>query len=222
MRIKIFSFSTTKSGLIVMAAMAMMFSTMAHATTWIYGTPGGNATAERWYAFQAWAKDNDHRSVTYSIKNKPGWASFDTRYGHLYGVPPDASVGTYSGITITASDGVSSASLPPFSIIVHPLKSGGSGSPPPPPSPTTGSATLNWMPPLANTDGSTLTDLAGYVIHYGTNASQLTSTVKITNPGLTSYVLQNLVAGTYYFGVMAYDATGQSSVMSTIVSKTIK
>ena len=228
MRSKFLFSGMSVGGLLASTAHALSVSTVTHAATSIYGTPTTTATAQRWWAFQPWATDTDHRSVTYTIRNKPYWASFDARYGHLYGVPAAANVGTYSNIVITASDGVSSASLPAFSLTVNPLGSssggttgggsGGSGGT----TPTTGSATVNWVPPTQNTNGSSLTNLAGYTISYGTSASQLTSTVKVTNAGLTSYVIENLPAGTYYFGVEAYNSTGQTSSVSNVVSKTIK
>jgi hypothetical protein len=46
--------------------------------------------------------------------------------------------------------------------------------------------------------------------------------VKLANPGLTSYVIENLAAGTYYFGVKAYNSAGATSSVSSLVSKTIK
>jgi hypothetical protein len=210
------------------AVLSLSFATATQASTTISGTPSTAVEATRYYGFQSWATDTDHRTVTYSIANKPSWATFDTRYGHLYGIPAAANVGTYSNIVISASDGVSQASLPAFSIKVTGTgTSGGSGSTGGSGSSggtttTTGAATVNWSPPTENTNGSTITNLAGYTIQYGTNKSDLTSSVKLTNPGLTSYVIENLAAGTYYFGVMAYNSAGATSAVSSIVSKTIK
>lgn len=234
MRSKFLSSGMSVGGLLASTALALSVTTVTHAATSIYGTPKTTATAGSWWAFQPWATDTDHRTVTYHIKNKPYWASFNSQYGHLYGVPSAANAGTYSNIVITASDGVSSASLPAFSLTVRSSSSsstggttggsggtsggGGSGGT----TPTTGSATVNWVPPTANTNGSALSNLAGYVISYGTSASQLTSTVKLTNAGLTSYVIENLPAGTYYFGVEAYNTTGETSAVSNIASKTIQ
>jgi hypothetical protein len=206
-------------GLLAGAVLALSFATVTHASTSISGTPTTSVAENRYYGFQSWATDTDHLGVTYSIANKPSWATFDTRYGHLYGVPTAANVGTYSNIVITASDGVSKASLPAFSITVTGTgSSSGSGGT----TTTTGSATVNWHPPTQNTNGSAITNLAGYTIVYGTNQSNLTSSVKLANPGLTSYVVENLAAGTYYFGVTAYNSAGGSSAVSSIASKTIK
>jgi hypothetical protein len=57
-------------------------------------------------------------NVSYSITNKPSWASFDTLTGILSGVPNDADIGTHSDIIITATDDITSSSIGPFSITV--------------------------------------------------------------------------------------------------------
>jgi hypothetical protein len=213
----LFAFSgKTAGGLLASTLLAVSVSTVTHASTSIFGTPTTSVAENRWYGFQSWATDTDGRGVTYSIKNKPAWASFDTRYGHLYGVPPAASVGTYSDIVISATDGISSASLPPFAITVTGTGVTGSGTG------TTGSATVHWTPPTQNTNGSVLTNLAGYVINYGTNVNSLSSTVKVSNPGLTSYTIDGLAAGTYYFTVEAYNSAGETSSASSKVSKSVK
>ncbi len=227
-------------GLLAAAILALSFTTVTHASTSIYGTPTTSVAESRYYGFQAWATDTDRRAVTYTIVNKPSWATFDPHYGHLYGVPTAANVGTYKNIVIGASDGVTKTALPAFSITVTGTGSssgsgsaggsgsgsiGGTGSTGGTGSgggTTTGSATVNWHPPTQNTNGTTITNLSGYTIVYGTNRSNLTSAVKLTNPGLTSYVVENLAAGTYYFGVEAYNGAGASSAVSSLVSKTIK
>jgi hypothetical protein len=82
-------------------------------------------------------------------------------------------------------------------------------------------ATLSWTAPTENTDGSVLLNLGGYVIHYGTVATDLTSTITIKNPGLTTYVIDNLAAGTYYFTLSATTTGGVQSVDSNEASVTI-
>jgi hypothetical protein len=222
MRTPLLTSGKAGGGLFAGAVLALSFATVTHASTTISGTPTTSVAEARYYGFQSWATDTDHLAVTYSITNKPSWATFDTKYGHLYGVPTAANVGKYSNIVISASDGVSKASLPAFSITVTGTgSSSGSGSSGGTTT-TTGAATVNWHPPTQNTNGSTITNLAGYTIEYGTNKSNLTSSVKLTNPGLTSYVVENLAAGTYYFGVTAYNSAGGTSSVSSIASKTIK
>jgi hypothetical protein len=217
----------TAGGLLASAVLTFSLSTVTHAATSIYGTPTTTVKENWYYGFQSWATDTDHRVVTYSIKNKPAWATFNTQYGHLYGIPTAADVGTYKDIVISASDGVSSASLPAFSLTVTGTGttssggssggSSGSGSG----TGTTGSATVNWTPPTTNTNGSTITNLAGYTLSYGTSSKSLTNTVKV-NIGLTSYTVTDLAPGTYYFGVVAYNSAGEQSTLSNLASKTIK
>jgi hypothetical protein len=84
----------------------------------ITGTPNPSAKAGRQYSFQPTAADfaGNSATLTYSIQNKPSWATFSTTTGLLTGT---AVKGTYSGIVITVSDGCTTASLPAFSITVN-------------------------------------------------------------------------------------------------------
>jgi hypothetical protein len=75
--------------------------------------------------------------------------------------------------------------------------------------------------PTQNTDGTPLTDLAGYHIYYGTTQGVWTSTVTIMDASETSYVVSGLSPGTYYFAVTAFNAEGVDSPDSNVGSKTI-
>lgn len=226
MRTQLFSSGKTVGGWLASAAFAMSIASVTHANTTIegVGSPPTSVDVERWYGFQTWATDTDGRRVTYSIKNKPSWATFDTTYGHLYGIPPTSAAGTYSEISISATDGISTAYLAPFSITVVGAggsTSGGGGTTTPPSSGGSGSATLSWHPPTTNTNGSAINNLAGYTIYYGTNTNNYSS-VKVANPGLTSYTISNLPAGSYSFAVVAYNSAGETSQSSSVVTKTIQ
>ena len=142
------------------------------------------------FAFRPTAADADGNTLTFAISNRPAWATFNAATGQLAGTPTATSAGTYSNIVISVSDGTASAALAPFSIAVVDASNG--------------AATLTWTPPTTNTDGSTLTTLAGYRIAYGTSAAQLTQTIQISNAGMSSYVVENLAPGTYYFALRAY------------------
>ena len=78
----------------------------------------------------------------------------------------------------------------------------------------TQSITFSWEPPTQNSDGSPITNLAGYKIHYGTSSSDYTQTVAVDNAGLTRFVVDNLPSGTYYFAITAYNAQGLESPLS--------
>ena len=77
-----------------------------------------------------------------------------------------------------------------------------------------GAVTLNWYPPTQNLDGSPLLNLAGYYIYVGTNSNSYEKTIRLDNPGLTTYVVESLSAGTYYFAATAFNASGVESKFS--------
>jgi hypothetical protein len=84
-----------------------------------------------------------------------------------------------------------------------------------------GVATLDWMPPTENNDGTVLTNLAGYTVYYGTSPGELSQSVKVSNPGLASYTVTGLSSGTWYFAVTSYSAEGLESTRTTTVSTQI-
>jgi hypothetical protein len=86
---------------------------------------------------------------------------------------------------------------------------------------TTGSATLSWTPPTLNTNGTALTNLAGYRILYGTSATSLTRTIQVANAGISRYVVENLASGRWYFSVRAYTTTGVESAASATANTTV-
>ena len=175
----------------------------------VTGSPASSVAAGMAYNFQPVASDPNGDTLTYSINGRPSWATFSTTSGALTGTPAAAQVGTYSGIVITVSDGKASKSLAAFSISV--VQPGGG----------VGSATLSWAAPIQNTDGSAITDLGGYVIYHGLSPSALTNTVRISNPGVSTYVIDNLSAGTHYFALAAFNTSGVESAQSGVGSKDI-
>lgn len=84
-----------------------------------------------------------------------------------------------------------------------------------------GSATVSWMPPTSNTDGSYLSDLAGYRIYYGTSPSDYTDSLEINNPGLSSYVVEGLDETTWYFVMTAVNTSGVESSYSEEVALSV-
>jgi hypothetical protein len=188
-------------------AFAITVNAPANRAPTISGTPPTSVMQGTAYAFAPTAADPDGNSLTFSIANKPAWAAFNTGTGALTGTPGAGDVGTTSGIVITVSDGSLSASLAAFSLTVQAV--------------ATGSATLSWTPPTQNTDGSALTNLAGYKIYWGPAAGNYPNSVTVNNPGLTSYVVTNLVSGTYFFSASALNSSGVESALAAPASKTI-
>ena len=166
----------------------------------ISGNPAPQATVGSSYLFSPDATDADGDNLTFSIANQPSWAGFDTSNGRLSGSPLLSDMGTYGDIVISVSDGSASTSLNGFSIEV--VATG------------TGSVTLNWSAPTQNEDGTTLTDLAGYTIYYGSQSGNYTTQIPIDNPSITTYVVDGLTPDTYYFVATATDSDGIESRFS--------
>lgn len=82
-------------------------------------------------------------------------------------------------------------------------------------------ASLFWKAPTQNTDGSALTNLAGYRVVYGRSPTTMTQTVELANPSLLAYVVEELSPGTWHFAVKAYNAAGVESAQSNVASKTM-
>jgi hypothetical protein len=86
----------------------------------ISGVPLTSLNQDVAYSFVPVVTDVDvESSFTYSITNKPTWASFNTATGALTGTPSAANVGTVSNIVVNVSDGTATVSLPAFSIQVN-------------------------------------------------------------------------------------------------------
>src|SRR5438046_1341123 len=82
----------------------------------ISGTPMTSVAVGQPYAFVPTASDADGDTLTFTIANRPTWATFSATTGQLQGTPTAA--GTFSNIVIGVSDGKASASLPAFAIVV--------------------------------------------------------------------------------------------------------
>jgi hypothetical protein len=173
----------------------------------ISGTPPSTASAGTLYSFTPSADDANDDPLTFSVTNKPAWASFSSTTGRLWGTPTAAQVGTYPNVSIRVSDGTATTSLPAFGVTVTDS--------------VNGSVTLSWTPPTQNTNGSTLTNLAGYRIYYGTSSSALNQTIQVSNAGTASYVVGNLSPATWYFRVRAYNSAGTESANSNLASRTV-
>ena len=174
----------------------------------ISGTAPPSVNASSPYSFAPTAADADGDTLAFSIQNKPAWATFNTSTGRITGTPSAAQVGAYANVRITVSDGALSANLAPFNIQVVATASG--------------SVLLTWNPPTQNTDGSPLTNLAGYKIYWGLTVSTYTNSVTVNNPGLASYVVDQLTPATWFFAVTALSASGAESPYSNVASKQVQ
>jgi hypothetical protein len=174
----------------------------------ITGTPVTSARAGQPYSFKPTAQDPDGDPLTFSIQNKPTWATFDASNGTLYGTPTSANLATFANIVISTNDGKASASLPAFAITVAAA--------------TTGSITVSWVPPTQNTDGTPVTGLSGFRVYYGTASRQYGQSVLVSGPSLRSVVVEGLSPGTtWYFGVKSVNNAGVESDYSNEAVKTL-
>ncbi len=182
-------------------------ASQSSASPTISGQPITALNAGTAYMFLPTASDTNGATLTFAIQNKPSWATFNASTGELAGTPGAPDVGSYSGIEISVSSGAATSALPAFNISVTQSSNG--------------SATLAWIPPTTNTNGTPLTNLSGYRIYYGTSSSSLTQSVQIANSGITNYVIDNLSPATWYFTVVSYNNANVESPLSEVVSKTI-
>jgi hypothetical protein len=189
------------------SASASVTVTAAAVLPTISGTPATTATVGQAYSFQPTATGASGATLTFSIVNQPSWATFNATTGVLSGTPAAAAVGTFANISISVSDGTHTATLPAFTITVKAA--------------STGTATLSWTIPTTRTDGTPLTNLAGFKIYYGTTPGVYPTTIVVANATISTYTVTNLTSGTYYFVATAYDATGVESADTPPATTTI-
>jgi len=173
----------------------------------ISGSPRKAVKIGDTYSFTPTVVEADGDALTFYLGNQPRWIDFNAKSGKLSGRPSLGDVGTYSNIQIAVSDGSTVVYLPSFSVNV--TQSGSS------------SATVSWIPPTQNTDGSPLTNLAAYKIYYGVSEGNYPNQIRINNPGITRYVVDNLTPDTYYFVSTSINSDGVESRYSNVASKAI-
>jgi hypothetical protein len=159
------------------------------------------------YSFRPSASDPDGDTLAFFVTNLPRWANFDSTTGTLSGQPVPGDEGIYTNIVISVSDGSTKVSLPAFSIEVTQT--------------ALGSMMLSWEPPTENEDGTALDNLAGYKLYYGTTSGNYTRQVRINTPGLSSYVIENLLPDTYYVVATSFTTSGVESRYSNEAVKTV-
>jgi hypothetical protein len=176
----------------------------------ISGTPPRTVAVGERYAFRPGVSDPDSSVFRFEISGKPSWASFDVLTGSLTGTPGSGDIGTYTGIEISVTDGIDTVTLAAFSIEV--IATGTA----------TGSVTLSWTPPTQNEDGSQLTDLAAYRILWIREDGSFSNSVRIDNPSVTRYVVENLTPGTYEFVATSINSAGVESRFSNSITRVVQ
>lgn len=173
----------------------------------ISGTVPANVNTGQDYTFTPTATDADGDVLSFSVEGLPLWADFDESNGQISGTPLLGDIGPHSGISITVSDGQAQDTLGPFEITVQAI--------------SLGSVTLSWTAPLENEDGSPLTDLDGYKLYWGTTSGDYPNSVTIDNESVTTYVVDNLVSGTYEFVATSFNTSGVESRYSNPATKVV-
>ncbi|HHJ13871.1 MAG TPA: hypothetical protein ENJ79_05770 [Gammaproteobacteria bacterium] len=178
----------------------------------ISGTPATRVDEGVAYNFRPIASDVDGDNLSFSIRNRPAWARFDTSTGRLWGTPTADDAGVYGNIGISVTDGQRTVSLSSFSITVVAA------------APSVGNASLSWTAPAARADGAALSmsELAGYTLYYGTAPGNYTSSMRIDDPTASSVVVTDLPVGTYYFVMTARDVDGRESGYSNAISRVVR
>jgi hypothetical protein len=179
-------------------------------TLQISGTPASTATVGKFYSFTPTVVATAGSSLTYKVSNKPSWAQFSSTTGSLVGTPSAANVATDSDIVVGVSSGAVSASLPAFDIRVDPV-----------PSANAPDAIVSWSKPAQNTNGTPFTNLAGYIVRYGTNLKALTTQIPVASPNTTALEIRKLSPGNWYFEVAAVNTANIESQFSATVSDAI-
>jgi len=179
----------------------------------ITGAPSTSVQASRAYSFTPAASDADGDTLSYTIQNKPLWASFNAANGALTGTPVAANVGNYANIVIGASDGKTATSLTPFNIVVT--------------TPTNGTPAIGGSPATTASVGSTYTfqpagsdpdgDALGYSIQNRPSwASFNTSTGVLTGTPTAAGTFSNII-------ISASDgkATASLAAFAIVVSQSV-
>ena len=137
--------------------------------------------------------------LRFGITNQPHWSTFNQTTGEVTGTPTYSDVGAYRGVTVTVTAGTQMRAL---SFDVEVVQVG------------TNSIMISWLAPTENDDGTPLVNLAGYRIRYGQQSGLYNTMVNIDNPGLATYVINGLAAGTYYLVLSAVNVNGGESAPS--------
>ena len=85
---------------------------------------------------------------------------------------------------------------------------------PTPDEPSDNAIQVSWTAPHLNSDGSDLSDLAGYRIYVGPSEAELIYEFDIDNPAQTTAQVGSFTAGSYYVYMTAYNQAGLMSELA--------
>lgn len=204
-RITIFSL------MIALNSLVLAIETASAATLEISGTPARRAVIGEFYSFTPTVLASAGCVRDFAVAAKPPWAQFNFSTGALSGIPTAVDVAI--GIILSVSCGGNTAALPAFSIVVEST---------PAKQPNVRNAYLSWTRPEWNTDGSPLTNLAGYRLRYGTSSAAMNNHLFIGSPDATEAEISGLAPGSWHFEIAAITTARAESVFSTIATAIIQ
>lgn len=164
----------------------------------ISGAPNTSAKVGSYYNFLPNASDNEGDDLTFSISNKPTWATFDERTGEMFGTPDKEMI--HNNIEITVTDGEHRTSLSQFEIDVQ-------ASP-------KYSVEISWEKATENTDGSSLSNISKYKVSYGKSINQQDQ-ITYFDASQSNGIINDLEPGEYYFSMSTITENSLVSDAST-------
>lgn len=109
---------SSTTSIILALVLSCVLSSYALAAPRLTGSPNDSIKVGAKYKFTPGMSGLDAAKISYSIKRKPSWATFNSSTGRLSGRPGNKDVGDYQNIVLKATDGKKSAALGAFSITV--------------------------------------------------------------------------------------------------------
>lgn len=224
----------TSSGIIISVTDGMAFASLpgfsltvisatgSNRAPVIFGNPKSSADVGAQYVFTPMASDPDGDTLTFSILNRPTWATFDGATGTLSGTPASTDVGTTANITISVNDGELTATLPNFSITVGGSNTRPSISGSPATSVTTGES-YDFTPSASDPEGDTLTFTIANRPSWATFNSltgRLTGTPDSTDEGTYGGIVITVSDGDLSASLPAFTITVSGSNAAPTISGT--
>ena len=123
----------------------------------ITGTPASSVIAGQPYSFTPVITNPTAAVLSFSIVNRPTWATFNTATGSLSGTPTTANAGNFANIVISVSTAAAPISLPAFSIEVQPAADNSPTISGTPATNVAGGADYSFTPAAGDPDGNALT-----------------------------------------------------------------
>ncbi len=172
-------------------------SVPANSAPTITGLAVTAAEVGRPYAFQPTASDADGDTLTFSIQQKPTWASFDTTSGTL-------SWNTGGGGRWHLFKRIDQRKRRHTQRHLAGLRHHGCAL-------VIKERDPELDGPVHEHDGTALSDLAGYTVFYGMASRAYSASIKLSGAAASSVVIEGLAAGTWYFSIKSTNVSGVES-----------